>query len=76
MMDFIDGVSLSKKVEAEGPQPEKDVVEWAKLLCDTLDYLHTTKSNPIIYRDVKPDNIMLTKNGRVKLIDFGIAIDV
>lgn len=75
VMDFIDGVSLSKKVEAEGPQPEKDVVEWAKLLCDTLDYLHTTKSNPIIYRDMKPDNIMLTKNGRVKLIDFGIAIE-
>lgn len=75
VMDFIDGVSLSKKVEAEGAQLEKDVVEWAKLLCDTLDYLHTTKSNPIIYRDMKPDNIMLTKNGRVKLIDFGIAIE-
>jgi serine/threonine-protein kinase len=72
-MDFIDGVSLSKKLVTEGPQSEKEVVEWAKLLCDVLYYLHTVRVNPIVFRDMKPDNIMLTKNGRVKLIDFGIA---
>lgn len=73
VMDFVDGASLGKKVLAEGPQSEKDVVEWAKMLCDVLEYLHTVKSNPIVYCDLKPDNIMLTKAGRTKLIDFGIA---
>lgn len=73
IMDFIDGTSLAKKVLLEGPLPEDDVVEWAKMLCDVLEYLHTVKSNPIIYRDMKPDNIMLINSGRVKLIDFGIA---
>ena len=72
-MDFIDGESLSKKIASEGPQSEKDVIKWAKLLCDVLYYLHTVKENPIVYRDMKPDNIMITKTGRVKLIDFGIA---
>lgn len=72
-MDFIDGVPLSKKVANEGPQSEKDVVKWGKLLCDVLYYLHTVKENPIVYRDMKPDNIMIAKTGRVKLIDFGIA---
>lgn len=75
IMDFVDGVSLGKKVLAEGVQPEKDVVEWAKMLCEVMLYLHTVKANPIIYRDLKPDNIMLTKAGRIKLIDFGIAIE-
>lgn len=73
IMDFIDGISLKRKVQTEGPQKEGDIVEWAKMLCDILIYLHTAKSNPIIYRDMKPDNVMLTQNGRVKLIDFGIA---
>lgn len=73
IMDFIDGTSLGKKVAAEGPLPEEQVVEWAKMLCDVLDYLHTVKDNPIVYRDMKPDNIMLTQAGRIKLIDFGIA---
>lgn len=72
-MDFIDGVSLGKKVKVEGAQSEKDVVRWTKLLTDILEYLHEARENPIVYRDMKPDNIMLTQNGRVKLIDFGIA---
>lgn len=73
VMDFIGGVSLGKKVLSQGPQKEDQVINWAKMLCDVLYYLHTVKNNPIIYRDMKPDNIMLTELGRVKLIDFGIA---
>ncbi len=73
IMDLVNGTSLGKKVAVEGPQPEKQVIEWAKMLCDVLHYLHTIKENPIIYRDMKPDNVMLTESGRIKLIDFGIA---
>ncbi len=73
VMDFIDGTSLGKKVLAEGPSPEKDVVEWAKMLCDALIYLHNVKDNPIVYCDMKPNNVILNQSGRIKLIDFGIA---
>lgn len=72
-MDFIDGVALGNKVKQEGPQSEKDVIDWAKSLCDVLDYLHNVRENPIVYRDMKPDNVMLTASGRLKLVDFGIA---
>lgn len=75
VMDFVDGVALSKLVLADGPQPEAMVVEWAKTLCDVLEYLHTARENPIVYRDMKPDNVMLTQAGRTKLVDFGIAIE-
>jgi eukaryotic-like serine/threonine-protein kinase len=72
-MDFIDGVPLGRKLASEGAQSEKDVIVWGKFLCDVLNYLHTVRENPIVYRDMKPDNIMLAKTGRVKLIDFGVA---
>lgn len=73
IMDFIDGISLKKKVQTEGIQQEKQIVDWAIKLCDILTYLHTVREIPIIYRDMKPDNVMLTQDGRIKLIDFGIA---
>ncbi len=71
--DYIDGVSLDKKLEEEGSFDEEIVVDWAIQLCRALDYLHSLKPNPIIYRDIKPSNIMLTDSGRLKLIDFGTA---
>lgn len=73
VMDFVDGVSLSKKLVAEGPVDEETLVNWGKMLCSILDYLHTVRANPIVYRDMKPDNIILSPSGRVKLLDFGIA---
>ena len=72
IMDYIEGEALSKILENEGAQPEDAVIEWAKQLCEVLDYLHT-RIPPIIYRDMKPANIMLRPDGSVKLIDFGIA---
>lgn len=72
IMDYIEGEPLSRILEREGPQPEEDVLEWAKQLCDVLSYLHTRKP-PVIYRDLKPGNIMIRPDGNIRLIDFGIA---
>lgn len=72
VMDYIEGESLDKILLEYGPQPEKLVIAWAKQLCDVLSYLHSQKP-PIIYRDMKPANIMLKPEGNIKIIDFGIA---
>jgi len=73
VVDYIEGVSLDKKLEEAGSFPEEVVLDWAGQLCDVLIYLHSIKPNPIIYRDMKPSNIILTENGQLKLVDFGIA---
>lgn len=73
VMEFIDGSTLEELLEANhGPFSERRVLGWARQLCDVLDYLHSQQP-PIIFRDLKPGNIMLTRGGRIKLIDFGIA---
>ena len=72
VMDYIDGEPLSKVLEEHGAQPQDLVIEWAKQICDVLDYLHT-QTPPIIYRDMKPGNLMLKLDGNIKVIDFGIA---
>ena len=72
VMDYIEGLSLEDLVQEYGPQDEKVVTEWAKQLCDVLDYLHT-QNPPIIYRDMKPSNVMRKPDGTLVLIDFGAA---
>lgn len=72
IMDYIQGNSLNKALEEFGAQPQENVIEWAKQLCDVLGYLHT-RTPAIIYRDMKPANIMLKPDGNVTLIDFGTA---
>lgn len=72
VMDYIEGESLDKILLEYGAQPEELVIAWAKQLCDVLSYLHSQKP-PIIYRDMKPANIMLKPEGNIKIIDFGIA---
>ncbi|TGY39934.1 serine/threonine protein kinase [Clostridium sartagoforme] len=72
VMDYIEGESLDKILQEYGANSEEVVIEWAKQLCDALGYLHSQKP-PIIYRDMKPANIMLKPEGNIKLIDFGIA---
>lgn len=72
VMDYVEGEALSKIIGQFGPQPQTLVIEWAKQLCGVLHYLHT-RTPAIIYRDMKPDNIMLKPDGNLKLIDFGIA---
>lgn len=72
VMDYIEGNSLSSALEESGAQSQEDVIEWSKQLCDVLGYLHSRKP-PIIYRDMKPANVMLKPDGNVSLIDFGTA---
>src|ERR1700730_8190726 len=73
VMEYIDGSTLDELLEANhGPFSERRVLGWARQLSDVLEYLHNQQP-PIIFRDLKPANIMLTRTGRIKLIDFGIA---
>lgn len=70
IMDFVQGENLKTVVTSSGPQAQDTVVSWGIKLCDVLTYLH---GKGIVYRDMKPANIMLSPDGNIKLIDFGIA---
>ena len=73
VMEYIDGSTLEDLLDRNGrPFSERRVLSWARQLCDVLEYLHSQQP-PVIFRDMKPGNIMLTRTGRIKLIDFGIA---
>lgn len=73
VMDFVEGATLETALaNHSGPLPEDRVLAWASQLCDVLTYLHTQEP-PIIFRDLKPANIMVQADGMIKLIDFGIA---
>lgn len=74
VMDFIEGQTLAERLQAAGgqPLPVAEVLGWTEQLCEVLIYLHT-RTPPIIFRDLKPANIMVTPQGVVKLIDFGIV---
>lgn len=72
IMDHVEGESLDQVVMRKGPQAEEDVQRWMLQICDALSYLHR-QDPPIIYRDLKPNNIMLHPDGYVKLIDLGVA---
>ena len=73
VMDFVEGVNLEQEIAGlDGQLPESRVIEIGRELCDVLTYLHGF-SPPIIYRDMKPGNVILRPDGRITLIDFGIA---
>src|SRR5580704_13790411 len=73
VMEYVEGRNLEEELAARGePLPEGLVIDIARQLCDVLVYLHGLVP-PIIYRDMKPSNVMLNSNGRVVLVDFGIA---
>ncbi|MCX8023731.1 MAG: serine/threonine-protein kinase [Thermanaerothrix sp.] len=74
VLEYINGKDLEAILnETEGFLSEDQVVKWAIEICDVLDYLHNHKPEPIIFRDMKPSNVMINHNGHVMLIDFGIA---
>ncbi len=72
VMDYIEGEPLDRILKEHGALPEELVVNWAKQIGDALLYLHSRKP-PIIYRDMKPSNVILGPEGNIKIIDFGIA---
>ena len=74
VMDFIEGETLEDYLEQHngGPLPVELVLSWAEQLCDVLSYLHNQQP-PIIFRDLKPANVMIGESKHVFLIDFGIA---
>ena len=73
VMDYVEGEDLTDQLDhSPGGLPQETVVEWALQLCDVLDYLHG-QAPPVIFRDMKPANVMVTPEGTVKLIDFGVA---
>ena len=73
VMEFIWGESLEKRLEqTRSPLMEREVLQWGVQICDVLDYLHS-RQPPVIFRDMKPSNVMVNNAGVIKLIDFGIA---
>lgn len=72
VMDYIEGKSLQSVLKNGGAQPQELVIKWSIQLCDVLGYLHS-REPAIIYRDMKPANVMLKPTGDITLIDFGTA---
>ncbi|MHC9544325.1 MAG: protein kinase [Vulcanimicrobiota bacterium] len=72
VMECVEGCTLEKILE-EGVPDLRSVLTWALKICDILDHLHSFGPSPLIFRDLKPSNVMVTPRGRVLLVDFGIA---
>lgn len=69
-MEFIQGTTLHELLAEQHILPTEDVIQYSRQICKGLDYAHF---HGIVHRDVKPANIMITANGTVKIMDFGIA---
>jgi serine/threonine protein kinase, bacterial len=74
VMEYIHGQTLENLMaKRTSPFSEGEILPWVVQLCDVLTYLHNQRPQPIIFRDLKPSNIMVTQAGSIKLIDFGIV---
>ena len=71
--DFVEGITLEDLLRRQKRVDEAQGLQWFRDLCGVLRYLHSQQPHPIIYRDMKPSNVMLQPDGSLKLIDFGIA---
>lgn len=70
VMEFIKGKTLKEIIDDQAPLPLDETVDFVKQICDALEHAH---ENAIVHRDIKPHNIIVTRGGRVKVTDFGIA---
>lgn len=73
IMDYVDGMSVKSWLLKKGKINQDIVVTWMKQITSVMIYLHNRKE-PIFYRDMKPDNIMIQSDGNIKLLDFGISV--
>jgi len=74
VMEFIPGQNLEIIInQTQGFLQESLIIRWAVDLCNVLEYLHKQQPQPIIFRDMKPGNIMITPGNNISLVDFGIA---
>jgi serine/threonine protein kinase len=73
VMEFVDGMSLGERIARTGKLPEAEAVRLIAQIAEALDYTH---NQGVIHRDVKPDNILLNKEGRAKLTDLGLVKQV
>lgn len=72
IMDYVEGVSVKELLVKRGVIGQQVAVNWMKQVCGVMMYLHN-RNNPIIYRDMKPDNIMVQDDGNIRVLDFGIS---
>lgn len=73
IMDYVDGMSIKSWLMRKGKINQEIVVTWMKQITQVVMYLHNRKQ-PIFYRDMKPDNVMIQSDGNIKLLDFGISV--
>lgn len=72
VMEYIQGITLREYIGKNGYTDKDAACQWASQILDILEYLHTRRP-PVIYRDLKPDNLMVCPDGRLRLVDFGAA---
>jgi eukaryotic-like serine/threonine-protein kinase len=70
VMELVDGESLAARIDRDGPLPERDAVRLTAEIAEALYHAHT---QGVVHRDVKPGNVLLATDGRIRLVDFGIA---
>jgi eukaryotic-like serine/threonine-protein kinase len=77
ILELIPGKDLETVLDEQSePLQEERVARWAVQICDVLSYLHGHQPDPLVFRDMKPSNVMVTAEDRIVLIDFGIARDL
>ncbi len=70
VMEYVDGIDLSETIKERGPLPVADACEYIRQAADGLQYAH---DRGMVHRDIKPHNLMVTSEGTVKILDFGLA---